>query len=60
MPIRQEREIQFYKTCTWDDAAEDRYLKFEEECRQKFRNGEHNASSAESSPPLSPQPGSPT
>jgi hypothetical protein len=35
--IWQEREEQFFKTCTWDDQAELEYQQFEEQCRSSFQ-----------------------
>lgn len=32
----QEREEQFFKTCTWDQKAEEEYLEFEAQCRADF------------------------
>lgn len=38
----QEREEQFFKTCTWDQKAEEEYLEFEEQCRADFLKPEVN------------------
>lgn len=48
----QQRQEEFFKTCTWDEQAEEEYLKFEEECRQRFKSRKFKP--APLSPPDSP------
>lgn len=50
--VEEQRQEEFFKTCTWDEQAEEEYLKFEEECRQRFKSRKFKP--APLSPPDSP------